>query len=761
VSQPAGLQTDLTAVTASGAGSAWAAGSSDPVSRAAAGQAAATAAYAPVVLRFTGRSWRAVPVPAPVAGEVETAVADGGPGDAWMVGSAGLRRWDGSAWRRFPLRGFADQPGSPVTDQAAAAGGGAWLTTSRLSDRLGDGILAWNGRTWRLTPERGDALSAVTASGPDDAWVVGSRESAPGPVVLFWDGPTWADMSPASAFPNLTLTHVAAAGPRDLWATGVDQRPARGADNLVNVAVAVHYNGRTWTETPLPAQPSLPGGSDAGQLFAIALDSAGHPWVSASSDSADRSMYFHWDGRAWARVYGPRRTGAIEVGASGIAALRGGHALLSVGAADIYLGPQSAVSEILGARGSPAGLAPTGATPAAHVPGVPGWSAVAVPPLPPQASLDAVTALDRRHIWAAGEAYAGLVAPGVPLVLRFDGARWLPVTSRGLGWRGTLTSIAATGPSDVWAAGTDTAGMEHIVHLAGPAPSWAEVPFPGQGTAGLSIQVVAAPGAEPWVIGSHANGAGFLLPLLLRWTGQRWVAVPMPALPHGAVPSIPTAVQVISPNDVWLASQALFGPSVLSHWNGRAWDQQLDPGFGIAGMLAAGPRDMWAIGAYGPAPHMGTCCVGPQPRPRPYPGIGRWNGTTWKFFPVPGGLTPTSITPGADGQPAWVSTCPNTAPSCRSGNPLYIERYLPYIPGYPPLRPGYLRYDGVSFPVTVGPPLDSAVAMASVPGTGQTVAVGQVGYLDKLAGDLSNPYRQTFAPVIEFSNADPARPSSR
>jgi hypothetical protein len=48
-----------------------------------------------------------------------------------------------------------------------------------------------------------------------------------------------------------------------------------------------------------------------------------------------------------------------------------------------------------------------------------------------------------------------------------------------------------------------------------------------------------------------------------------------------------------------------------------------------------------------------------------------------------------------------------------------------------------------------------------VPGTGQTVAVGQVGYLDKLAGDLPNPYRQTFAPVIEFSNADPARPSSR
>jgi hypothetical protein len=46
-------------------------------------------------------------------------------------------------------------------------------------------------------------------------------------------------------------------------------------------------------------------------------------------------------------------------------------------------------------------------------------------------------------------------------------------------------------------------------------------------------------------------------------------------------------------------------------------------------------------------------------------------------------------------------------------------------------------------------------------GTGQTVAVGQVGYLDKLAGDLPNPYRQTFAPAIEFSSADPARPSSR
>ena len=143
--------------------------------------------------------------------------------------------------------------------------------------------------------------------------------------------------------------------------------------------------------------------------------------------------------------------------------------------------------------------------------------------------------------------------------------------------------------------------------------------------------------------------------------------------------------------------------------------------------------------------------------PAPVPGIGHWNGTTWTFFPVPGGVTPTSITPGADGQPAWVSTCPNTAATCASGYPPYSAGSLPYFPGYYPLgSPGYLRYNEVSFRVAAGPPLDGAVAMADIPGTGQTVAVGQVGY----PGQFGQHW-QTFARVIQFSNAHPARPSSR
>src|SRR6185312_16418158 len=65
-------------------------------------------------------------------------------------------------------------------------------------------IFHWNGCAWWLAgSSNGTALNGVWVSGPNDAWAVGGVYNGPTAVALHWDGSTWsASTLPPSAMVN-------------------------------------------------------------------------------------------------------------------------------------------------------------------------------------------------------------------------------------------------------------------------------------------------------------------------------------------------------------------------------------------------------------------------------------------------------------------------------------------------------------------------------------------------------------------------------
>jgi hypothetical protein len=230
---PAGQESNLTSVAASGPRSAWAVGyASDPFQ----GSAAS------LVLHFDGRSWQPVPLP-DASGDAEDFVADSGPGDAWMLGGESfnghpipaLRTWDGTAWRKFPFPNIGLDIFGVHFNQLVAAGGAAWA----VGDDNGSGaILSYDGSQWTFTKKKiGDwtSLQDVAGTGPSDVWAIGYDSN--GALALHFDGHTWSDLSPPPTA-LVSLERVAVAGPQDVWAVGRTST-ATGSDALA----AEHWNG--------------------------------------------------------------------------------------------------------------------------------------------------------------------------------------------------------------------------------------------------------------------------------------------------------------------------------------------------------------------------------------------------------------------------------------------------------------------------------------------------------------------------------------
>jgi hypothetical protein len=449
--------------------------------------------------------------------------------------------------------------------------------------------------------------------------------------------------------------------------------------------------------------------------LALVIDATGHPVAAASSDLADRTLYFRWSGRTWQRQYGPGRPNGIEVDVHALTRMPDG-ALLSVGQQET-LGPmpRSAISEIGGlADDGAAAIRPTAGARAPAAAGAPpgsgaqgnGWTVVEAPPSQPQTSLAAVTALDSHDAWAAGQYYTGRVASGFPLILHYDGIGWRRMPLWGITWHGQLTSVTASSRGDVWAIGSDAFGFAHIVHR--DRGRWADVPFPGQGNTHVTLtKIAAARGAAPWIIGY--NDAG---PVLLRRTGAAWESVTPPA---GT--STLTAIHVTGQHDAWVATTQPdpdpqfpgWPETVIAYWDGTSWTQL--PGLGpltyVNDFLVGGPGNIWAAGNFGV---VGAGGNGPSPL------LEHWDGSTWKDIPTPYSAATLISISGEDGTPQWIT------PSVNSN-----------LSPYPPSgQTPYLHYNGASFGIVYGPQVanqsSEGVVLAHVPGTSTTLAVGQAGY---------------------------------
>ncbi|QFZ19988.1 hypothetical protein [Saccharothrix syringae] len=257
---------------------------------------------APLVLSWTGHTWREEPLPALPTPASLSGVAATAPDDVWAVGNTGGRplvlHYDGTTWHSL------DTP--PMTWAKAVAAIGAHDVHVVGTGRDG---LHWDGRTWHVRPVLSSAregLQTLTRTGPRELWAGGGGLAGVGPasyeypVLVRWDGDAWHDLPG----PRLERGHVAclaAAAPDDVWLAHV-----RDADGL-----RVHrWDGTGWSEVPSPRD------EDRLSVHGVA---AGWTWgVRADRGSFEtRPAFHHWTGTDWEPVPLPddlARTSASHVG---------------------------------------------------------------------------------------------------------------------------------------------------------------------------------------------------------------------------------------------------------------------------------------------------------------------------------------------------------------------------------------------------------------------------------------------------------------
>lgn len=145
----------------------------------------------------------------------------------------------------------------------------------------------------------GDALTAISASGPDNVWSIGFQAYAklPTPIIidgspLIWDafsaatqrwtGSGWRQQNPSGLLPGFTqMKHVSAATPQDVWVSGQSAEP-----------FIKHWNGSSWSDH----SGVYPGGGRPASPMRITAAPGGTAWAIGSGAG---NQVFHWTGTAW------------------------------------------------------------------------------------------------------------------------------------------------------------------------------------------------------------------------------------------------------------------------------------------------------------------------------------------------------------------------------------------------------------------------------------------------------------------------------
>ncbi|MBL1098453.1 hypothetical protein [Streptomyces coffeae] len=220
-----------------------------------------------------GSGWKRVKTP-PVPGsddirynDVDTSSPRNGlvVGDyAEQLGGVVTQRWNGKAWKSAvaPVpRGTTGAGLTSVDTRApgdARGAGAAQVPVSGGGSHIVGMLQHWDGTRWKAQklPDVGAGardhwqLSSVTALAADDVWAVGGTGFIkPGkPVLLHYDGARWSKVAvPGVGAARAGLNAVVAGPGGQVWAVGQTQAPDGSWQ-----ALALRYDGKKWTNVPLP-----------------------------------------------------------------------------------------------------------------------------------------------------------------------------------------------------------------------------------------------------------------------------------------------------------------------------------------------------------------------------------------------------------------------------------------------------------------------------------------------------------------------------
>jgi hypothetical protein len=184
----------------------------------------------PLVMHWNGKAWKVVRIRTSGA---FYAIGAAAPPNLWAVGDdngsggsitevdALAMHWDGRRWRivSTPTPDDANLGYEAIdefTGVDVVSPGAAWAVHSAAAS---SDIQRWNGRKWRISVRyRNRSLADVAALSPLNVWAVGGTSH---PLIVHWDGVNWTRVTPPRLRQLRTsIEAISAVGPRELWVAG-------------------------------------------------------------------------------------------------------------------------------------------------------------------------------------------------------------------------------------------------------------------------------------------------------------------------------------------------------------------------------------------------------------------------------------------------------------------------------------------------------------------------------------------------------------
>jgi hypothetical protein len=256
----------------------------------------------PVARRWNGSAWKEYPLPGYSGNGGLAMVSAAAPDDVWVAaGSRYLAHFDGSAFTKIE----SPVPGAGV--KVFAGQSGTWLTTSVSN---GDtGLYRRVGGTWQAALADGISyLMDVRARTATDAWAVGALRGSgfDRAAVAHWDGQSWQPV----AYPrnDARFVRVLPVSATDVWAT------VNGAGYVMR------WDGSTWSQVDLPAGV---------QDVELAVDGSGIVWAGGHETVVvegyyrNRPVLMSYTGGTWQRVTVAMPTGFTQMSVSGLTSVPG------------------------------------------------------------------------------------------------------------------------------------------------------------------------------------------------------------------------------------------------------------------------------------------------------------------------------------------------------------------------------------------------------------------------------------------------------
>lgn len=226
----------------------------------------------------------------------------------------------------------------------------------------------------------------------------------------------------------------------------------------------------------------------------------------------------------------------------------------------------------------------------------PSWKLVAVYKV--DSEVAGVAALGPGDAWAAGTECGSPCDTSTLIVGHWNGKTWSvaspPAEFVNNVLNASASAVAPVSASVAWVFADENVVVNHSFALLRSGSSWAPVTELASGT---SITTAVAPSAkDAWAFGENVDS---FRPYVVHYNGKAWSAVPFGAIATGA--------SALSASDIWVIGDAPTVPKsrlrvIIEHYNGKAWQKAVLPKITLpAGEVldasavdAVGPEDVWA-----------------------------------------------------------------------------------------------------------------------------------------------------------------------